>query len=153
MSRCLIEVVAYEVTVADILNNEEFLSEFYIFDDKIHECDSEDGLDQIPRTAAHFQDKIVMFDVHPISSVADHEFNEFEKLDFMVDYIEDGLVDIIKNHCPKNSPSDFSPDETFVVIDIAYTKSYDHYSGAYEYDIDIDVVGYLNSNMELMLWK
>lgn len=152
MSRNLIEVTAYELAVSDIINTEEFIPEFYIVNDKIYE--SSFGFGVIPQTDDHRQDKIVMFDISAISSVAVHEFCECGTLDFILG-LEPGLVDIIKNHCPKWVPSDFtqSNKETFVVIDIDYIKSYDHWSGAYEYDTEIGVVGYLDSNMELVLWK
>lgn len=161
MSRCLIEIIAYEFTTEQILNY-EFIPEFYIFNDRIYEVDSEIGLDHIPRDEEHLHDKIVMFDISPLSNLAVREFCESGVYNFIVDNIENGLVDIIKNQCPVCSILDCwsgigsmidEPKQTFVVIDIDFTKSYDYYSGCYEYDMDVDVVGYLNSNMELVLWK
>jgi hypothetical protein len=36
----------------------------------------------------------------------------------------------------------------YLIVQMDYFGSYDHYSGATEYELDVDIVGYLDSNLE-----
>lgn len=41
----------------------------------------------------------------------------------------------------------------YLVVEIIYITSYDHYSGGYECDTEIDIIGYLNNNLQTILFE
>ncbi len=45
------------------------------------------------------------------------------------------------------------PYTNYLVVELTYITSYDHYSGGYECDMEIDVVGYLNSMLQLQYFE
>ncbi len=45
------------------------------------------------------------------------------------------------------------PTINYLVVELTYITSYDHYSGGYETDMEIDVVGYLNSMLQLQYFE
>lgn len=40
----------------------------------------------------------------------------------------------------------------YLIVELTYMKSYDHYSGGYEYDLFADIVGYLDGNLDKQLF-
>jgi len=40
----------------------------------------------------------------------------------------------------------------YLIVEMNYMSSYDHYSGATEYDLMVDIVGYLDSNLEKVIF-
>ena len=40
----------------------------------------------------------------------------------------------------------------YLIVEMNYMSSYDHYSGATEYDLFVDIVGYLDSNLEKVIF-
>lgn len=45
------------------------------------------------------------------------------------------------------------PFTNYLVVELRYTTSYDHYSGGYDCDMEIDVVGYLNSMLQIQYFQ
>ena len=39
-----------------------------------------------------------------------------------------------------------------LIVEMEYIGGYDHYSGATEYDLDIDIIGYLDSSLEKVIF-
>lgn len=42
------------------------------------------------------------------------------------------------------------PDTQRVIVDCIWHCSYDHYSGGYEYDGEVEVIGYMNNKLEII---
>jgi hypothetical protein len=45
------------------------------------------------------------------------------------------------------------PFTNYLVVELTYITSYDHYSGGYDVDMEIDVVGYLNSTLQIQYFQ
>jgi hypothetical protein len=45
------------------------------------------------------------------------------------------------------------PITNYLVVELTYLTSYDHYSGGYDCDMEIDVVGYLNSMLQIQYFQ
>ena len=96
--------------------------------------------------------KELMFDLHPMTNTLQQEFDDLGILPIINDYIGKDFVKAIKEKCEKVVFADYrkrTPDESILVIDIIYSKSYDHYSGGCEYDVDFELSGYLDKQMIL----
>ena len=44
------------------------------------------------------------------------------------------------------------PSSDYLVVELNYIKSQDYYSGGWECDLDIDIIGYLNKKMEIQYY-
>ena len=40
------------------------------------------------------------------------------------------------------------PTTHYLIVELIYTTNYDHYSGGYDCDMDVDIVGYLDNNLQ-----
>jgi hypothetical protein len=98
--------------------------------------------------------KVILFDMYPTSSPMSHEFSEMGVEWVFTDCGNSSDFRKILEGLASNRFVDFglasSPIEHFFVFDITYTKSYDHYSGGWEYETEIELVGHLDRNMQLV---
>lgn len=75
----------------------------------------------------------------------------------VVEYDNDGLNDVLKDinfnefiGNLKISKLENIKQMNYLVIESTTYASYDHWNGGYEYDTDIELIGYLNNNFELI---
>lgn len=45
------------------------------------------------------------------------------------------------------------PTINYLVVELTYTTSYDHYSGGYDCEMEIDIVGFLNSMLQIQYFQ
>lgn len=98
------------------------------------------------------KEKYLMFDFETIDSLLSNEIsncgydNFFEDVDFskilskFKPYTEDDLMHFVL------------PNTNYIVIELEYFSSYS-YDGGWDTDMNIDIIGYLNDNMELIKFE
>ena len=90
-------------------------------------------------------EKYLYFRVMTHDSLLDHEISEsgiedlFAKLDF------EKLLSVFPKEPQENLTNFVFPTTHYLVVELTYITSYDHYSGGYDCDMEIDVVGYLDN--------
>jgi hypothetical protein len=90
----------------------------------------------------------LMFNAHTLDRQLEEEISNagiedlFQKLDF---------VKILSNFVPQ-SEDDFSkgvfPRVNYLIVEITYDVSYDDYNGGYDCDTDVDIIGYLDNQLQ-----
>jgi len=96
----------------------------------------------------HKEINYLMFNLHTLDHQLDEEIVQsgiedlFKKFDF---------VKIMSNFVPQ-SEDDLSkgvfPKVNYLIVEITYDVSYDHYNGGYDCDTDVNIIGYLDNNLE-----
>jgi len=163
-TKTLLEVTVYEFTGAELshLNGlnlaerhtDSILPEYCLLDDRIDDTEyiCQFYVESESLSNSDKVEKIIMFDMRPISNLLSEEFSALGGMELINDYCFKEFHKIVTEHCHKIIYEEFNrtiPIENYMVIDINYTKSYDSYSGAFEYDMEIELIGYLDCNMEL----
>jgi len=93
-------------------------------------------------------EKYLYFNLHTLDSQLDYEFSQCGKEEFFKDL---DFKKILSYFTPQNCEdiSHFAiPRENYLIVELTYTSSYDNYSGATEYEMEADITGYLNGNLE-----
>ena len=166
--RTLIQVIPYEFTGEEIAkinqanrterHTDQILPEYFFSDSGLsmigsdwcyYYYDSPEILDDQQK-----KENVILFDLHPVSSEMQHEFSDMGAEWIINDCGNSDDFRKIVGSLPKNNFDNFArtacPIEHFIVFDITYTKSYDHYSGGWEYETEIEIVGHLDSKMQLV---
>lgn len=93
-------------------------------------------------------EKYLYFRVMSPDTLLDHEISEagFEDLFDGVDF--EKLLSVFPAEPQENLTKFVFPTTHYLVVELVYITSYDHYSGGYDCDMEIDIVGYLDHGLQ-----
>lgn len=154
--RCLMSVELHEIS-------ENFIAELWkvhknheeVFDHLPEYCLRDDGKLTKAKYFLQFvgqsQDKVeepqkfLFINIYPVDHQLDYEFGESG--------VEDLFQDINFRALLAKTPFKFEPEENIskfvfpttniMIVELCYITSYDYYSGANEYEMEVDIVGFL----------
>lgn len=93
-------------------------------------------------------EKFLFFNLTPIDSLLDYEVNEggieeiFENVNF------ENYLSVFAPHTEEDHSKFRMPDTNYLIIAIMYCTSTDYYSGGSETDVDYEIEGYLDHNLQ-----
>ena len=97
-------------------------------------------------------EKYLYFDLQTLDRQLDEEIANSGADDLFDDF---DFKKILSNFVP-HTEDDLSkfvfPRAEYLIVEITYDVSYDYYSGGYDCDREVDITGYLNGNLEPILF-
>lgn len=93
--------------------------------------------------------KYSLFDVNTLDQLLDYEISNsgFDDLFKECDFKK--LLSVFKPNTDEDMKHMAIPTTNYLVVEIIYTTTQDFYSGGWECESEIDVIGYLDSQMQL----
>ncbi|MCK9415844.1 hypothetical protein M0Q97_04220 [Candidatus Dojkabacteria bacterium] len=98
------------------------------------------------------EDKYLMFDFKTIDSLLKEEISNCGYDEFFKDVDFSEILSKFKPYTEYDLNHFVLPDTNYIVIELEYISSYDH-DGGWDTDMNINIIGYLNNNMELIKLK
>lgn len=97
--------------------------------------------------------KYLMFNLHTLDHQLDYEISQTGMEDLLK---EIDFKNILSKFVPQ-SDDDMSkfafPETNYLIVELTYNTYYDNYSGATEGEMEIDITGYLNGNLEAVYFN
>jgi len=116
----------------------------YVFDEDHQVKLIEDYYDTIEKN--DLDKKYICFEVSTTERILSIDIAELGYIEFF-SYLD---FKFIKNFETNTYGSQEFNHDIFLVVNVYYSSFYDHYSGCDEYDIEMNIVGYLNAEKELV---
>lgn len=69
--------------------------------------------------------------------------------DLFEDFDFEKVLSVFEPHSGNDIKNFIFPHSNYLVIELTYISSYDYHNGGYDYDFEIDIIGYLNNNLEI----
>jgi len=98
-------------------------------------------------------EKFLFFNLGTQDSVLQEEINNSGYDDLFQDIDFEQVLNNFTPEPQENITGFVIPKTNYLVVELTYITSYDHYSGGYEYDMEIDIVGYLDYNLQRKPFK
>jgi hypothetical protein len=92
--------------------------------------------------------KIIFVNIYPIDHQLDYEFGESGIVELFNEINFKSLLDktSFKPEPEENLSKFIFPTTNIMIVELRYTSSYDYYSGGDDWEMDIDIVGFLSPN-------
>lgn len=151
------------------------VSEKTLFKLRSHKHNPEHAFDILPEyTLGNNKNLIEARYYHQFTGLHEEDCNDkeylfmrFTTLDSSLsrEIIDSGIEEVLSGFDLEKYLSVFTPEKAnksllfdqlksnYLVLELIHTTSYDNYSGGYEYELDIDIVGYLNKNLEFVAYS
>jgi len=97
--------------------------------------------------------KYLYFNLKTVDALLQEEINNSGIDDLFKDFNFKHLFRFFKPEPEENFRNFRIPTTNYLVVELTYITSYDHYSGGYETDMEIDVVGHLNSMLQIQYFQ
>jgi len=162
--RCLLGVEVFEISDKYIMelrqahrNAEEvfdILPEYTINTNK--------GVGNKPVLAKYFHqfighgdsdEKYLYFNLQAADNQLDFEIREGSIEDIFEGYDFKELLSHFKPQTDDDIKKYVFPQTNFLVVELTYITSQDYYSGGWETDVEVEIIGYLNPNLEIQYFK
>lgn len=116
----------------------------------IHPC--EYYLQFVGFTETPENEKYLVFDLNSIDNLINEEVSASDWDDFFKDVDFKKILDVFPKQTDYDMKNHSMPRFNYLVVDLEYDFSYDH-DGGYDSEMYVNVVGYLNHNMELVKFE
>lgn len=93
-------------------------------------------------------EKYLYFNLHTQDTVLAEEISNSGIEDLFNDLDFEKLLSAFKPEPQENLTKFVFPTTHYLVVEITYITSYDHFGGGYDCDMEIDIVGYLDHNLQ-----
>lgn len=93
-------------------------------------------------------DKYLYFNLRTQDAVLQEEFSNSGIEDLFTDFDFEKLLSNFIPEPETNISGFVIPKTHYLVVELTYITSYDHYSGGYEGELEIDVIGYLDHTLQ-----
>jgi hypothetical protein len=99
-------------------------------------------------------EKYLYFDLETLDRHLENEIDEsgvdvFQDFDFKKIFLQSRFIP----HTEDDLSKFVFPSTDYLIVEITYDSSYDYYSGGYDCDIEYDITGYLNGNLEAVYFE
>jgi hypothetical protein len=71
-------------------------------------------------------------------------FKKFDFLKYLIKFVPQSEDDLSKFVFPRTN---------YLIVELTYDVTYDHYNGGYDCDMDVDITGYLDSNLNAIYFN
>jgi hypothetical protein len=93
-------------------------------------------------------EKYLYFNLSTQDRLLEHEIEESGVDNFFADLDFEKLLSKFTPEPQENITAFVFPKTHYLVVEITYITGYDHYSGGYDYDMKVDIVGYLDHALQ-----
>jgi len=101
------------------------------------------GLDKVEAP-----EKYLMFGLHTLDHQLDYEISQTGAEDLFKDLDFKKILSYFTPQTDDDMSRFAFPETRYLIVELTYTSYYDNYSGATEGDMEVDITGYLNKNLE-----
>lgn len=98
-------------------------------------------------------EKYVYFNLNTVDATLNEEISNSGMEYLFKNFNFKHLLRFFKPEDENNISNFVFPNVNYLVVELTYTTSYDHYSGGYDCEMEIDIVGFLNSMLQLQYFQ
>ena len=126
----------YTINKNETANNQPISAKYYLqFSGQLKPNDGDDT-------------KYLFFNLNTQDSILFEEINNSGIDDLFADFDFEKLLSNFKPNPETHINGFVIPQTNYLVVEITYITGYDHFSGGYDCDMEIDIVGYLDHSLQ-----
>jgi len=97
--------------------------------------------------------KYLYFNLESIDHQLDYEMSQCGKEEFFKGFDFKKILSIFVPDTDEDIKNHVFPRTHYLIVELIYTREYDNYSGGWESEMDVDITGYLNANLEAVYFN
>jgi hypothetical protein len=95
-----------------------------------------------------YNTKFLCFNVVPIDATLKEEIDNAGVEDLFKSFDFKKILSNFTPQCEDDISNFVFPHMSYLVIEMTYDVTYDHYGGGYDCEMELDIIGYLNNDLE-----